>query len=100
MESRPLESIEQWAVTDNTLSLRFGDYTDDRMSFLTTEGAQIAQLIAGYVELIRKRQRRASEDFSRYTNEGVAQKESSGGNYGEATLPSYEDIEEAQRSVD
>lgn len=55
--------IHRWAVTPNTLSLDFGDYGegDGRYSIQTSESKTIADLIAGYIELIRKRQK--LEDF-------------------------------------
>ncbi|GAV00254.1 hypothetical protein RvY_11131 [Ramazzottius varieornatus] len=52
----PITSIKRWKTTDNTFSLDFGDYEDEPYSIQTQEGRQIAQLISGYVELIRKRQ--------------------------------------------
>ena len=35
----------------------FGDYSDAYYSVQTTEGEQIAQLIAGYIDIILKKQR-------------------------------------------
>ena len=35
----------------------FGDYSDQYFPFQTTEGEQIAQLIAGYIDIILKKQR-------------------------------------------
>ena len=35
----------------------FGDYSDQYYSVQTTEGEQIAQLIAGYIDIILKKQR-------------------------------------------
>ena len=52
----PITSIKRWKTSDNTFSLDFGDYEDEPYSIQTQEGRQIAQLISGYVELIRKRQ--------------------------------------------
>lgn len=38
----------------------FGDYQDGYYSVQTTEGEQIAQLIAGYIDIILKKVRRLS----------------------------------------
>lgn len=35
----------------------FGDYSDQYYSVQTTEGEQISQLIAGYIDIILKKQR-------------------------------------------
>lgn len=35
----------------------FGDYSDQYYSVQTTEGEQIAQLIAGYIDIILKKQK-------------------------------------------
>ncbi|OQV20576.1 Talin-2 [Hypsibius exemplaris] len=92
LESRPLEQVLKWAVTGNTFSLSFGDYTDDLWSIQTTEGTQIAQLIFGYVELIRKRQRRDSDTNNRYTDTIYSNSSS-----GDSQVASYEEIDDAKR---
>lgn len=92
LESRPIATIEQWAVTNNTISLDFGDYFD-KFHMQTGEGKQIAQLISGYAELIRKRQRRDSDNHNRYTDTMY----SNGSSSGDARTPVYEELDEAKR---
>ncbi|XP_055338721.1 talin-1-like isoform X2 [Paramacrobiotus metropolitanus] len=55
LDTWPMTWIKRWAVTSNTFSLDFGDYSDGRYSMQTQDGKTIAQLIAGYIDLIRQR---------------------------------------------
>ena len=57
LTSWPLTQVKRWAASPNTFSLDFGDYSDDYYSVQTQEGEQIAQLIAGYIDIILKRQK-------------------------------------------
>jgi talin len=56
----PLEQVRRWAASPNTFTLDFGDYQDQYYSVQTTEGEKIAQLIAGYIDIIL---RKVSIDF-------------------------------------
>ncbi|XP_037077227.1 LOW QUALITY PROTEIN: talin-2-like [Pollicipes pollicipes] len=53
----PLTTVRRWAASPNTFTLDFGDYTDQYYSVQTTEGEQISQLIAGYIDIILKKQK-------------------------------------------
>lgn len=51
----PLTTVRRWAASPNTFTLDFGDYSDQYYSVQTTEGEQISQLIAGYIDIILKK---------------------------------------------
>lgn len=51
----PLEQVRRWAASPNTFTLDFGDYQDQYYSVQTTEGEKIAQLIAGYIDIILRK---------------------------------------------
>ncbi|KAG7240881.1 hypothetical protein INR49_023455 [Caranx melampygus] len=51
-----LTNIKRWAASPKSFTLDFGDYQDGYYSVQTTEGEQIAQLIAGYIDIILKKQ--------------------------------------------
>ncbi|CAG7831157.1 unnamed protein product, partial [Allacma fusca] len=51
----PLTTVRRWAASPNTFTLDFGDYSDQYYSVQTPEGEQIAQLIAGYIDIILKK---------------------------------------------
>lgn len=53
----PLTTVRRWAASPNTFTLDFGDYSDQYYSVQTTEGEQISQLIAGYIDIILKKVR-------------------------------------------
>ncbi|XP_071545978.1 talin-2 isoform X1 [Panulirus ornatus] len=57
LKTWPLTTVRRWAASPNTFTLDFGDYSDQYYSVQTTEGEQIAQLIAGYIDIILKKQR-------------------------------------------
>uniref|UniRef100_A0A5F9CM20 Talin 1 n=1 Tax=Oryctolagus cuniculus TaxID=9986 RepID=A0A5F9CM20_RABIT len=50
-----LTNIKRWAASPKSFTLDFGDYQDGYYSVQTTEGEQIAQLIAGYIDIILKK---------------------------------------------
>uniref|UniRef100_A0ABM5FUZ6 Talin-1 isoform X2 n=1 Tax=Pogona vitticeps TaxID=103695 RepID=A0ABM5FUZ6_9SAUR len=52
-----LTNIKRWAATPKSFTLDFGDYQDGYYSVQTTEGEQIAQLIAGYIDIILKKKK-------------------------------------------
>ncbi|CAL4151730.1 unnamed protein product, partial [Meganyctiphanes norvegica] len=56
LKTWPLTTVRRWAKTPNTFTLDFGDYSDQNYSVQTTEGEQISQLIAGYIDILLKRQ--------------------------------------------
>ncbi|NWI17418.1 TLN1 protein, partial [Crypturellus soui] len=52
-----LTNIKCWAASPKSFTLDFGDYQDGYYSVQTTEGEQIAQLIAGYIDIILKKKK-------------------------------------------
>ncbi|XP_047132289.1 talin-2 isoform X2 [Hydra vulgaris] len=58
----PLTQVRRWAASPNSFTLDFGDYTEGYYSVQTSEGEQISQLIAGYIDIILKK-RRAHDMF-------------------------------------
>jgi len=57
LKTWPLTTVRRWAASPNTFTLDFGDYAEQYYSVQTTEGEQISQLIAGYIDIILKKQR-------------------------------------------
>ncbi|KAI4872106.1 hypothetical protein NFI96_031052 [Prochilodus magdalenae] len=53
----PLTTVKRWAASPKsfTLSKDFGEYQESYYSVQTTEGEQISQLIAGYIDIILKK---------------------------------------------
>lgn len=59
MKEWPLEQVRKWAPGPKTFTLDFGDYQDGYYCVQTQDGDKIAQLIAGYIDIIlKKRQTR------------------------------------------
>uniref|UniRef100_A0A8B9N265 FERM domain-containing protein n=1 Tax=Accipiter nisus TaxID=211598 RepID=A0A8B9N265_9AVES len=52
-----LTNIKCWAASPKSFTLDFGDYQDGYYSVQATEGEQIAQLIAGYIDIILKKKK-------------------------------------------
>ena len=71
---RPLTTVRRWAASPHVCTLDFGDYQDQYYSVQTTEGEQISQLIAGYIDIILKRRQR-KERFGDDGNEEEAMEE-------------------------
>ncbi|XP_062870852.1 talin-1 isoform X2 [Trichomycterus rosablanca] len=57
MQEWNLTNIKRWAASPKSFTLDFGDYQDGYYSVQTTEGEQIAQLIAGYIDIILKKKK-------------------------------------------
>jgi talin len=54
----PLECVKKWAASPNTFTLDFGDHFKEPLyTMQTSEGENIARLIAGYIDIIMKRKR-------------------------------------------
>ena len=68
LKTWPLSTVRRWAASPNVFTLDFGDYQDQYYSVQTTEGEQIAALIAGYIDIILKRRQR-KERFGEDGNE-------------------------------
>uniref|UniRef100_H2ZQQ1 FERM domain-containing protein n=1 Tax=Ciona savignyi TaxID=51511 RepID=H2ZQQ1_CIOSA len=67
----PLTSVKRWAASPKSFTLDFGDYQDGYYSVQTTEGEQIAQLIAGYIDIILKK-RQAKDNIGIDDDEDAA----------------------------
>lgn len=52
-----LTQLRRWAASPNSFTLDFGDYAESYYSVQTTEGEQISQLIAGYIDIILKKRK-------------------------------------------
>jgi talin len=57
----PLTTLRRWAASPNSFTLDFGDYADAYYSVQTSEGEQISQLIAGYIDIILKKRKEMSK---------------------------------------
>ncbi|XP_076439084.1 talin-1-like isoform X2 [Babylonia areolata] len=57
MKTWPLTTVRRWAASPNSFTLDFGDYSDSYYSVQTTEGEQISQLIAGYIDIILRKKK-------------------------------------------
>ena len=57
LETWPLNTVKRWAASPNSFTLDFGDYKKNYFSVQTSEGEQISQLIAGYIDIILKRKK-------------------------------------------
>ncbi|KAL3884759.1 hypothetical protein ACJMK2_024867 [Sinanodonta woodiana] len=53
----PLTTVRRWAASPNSFTLDFGDHADAYYSVQTQEGEQIAALIAGYIDIILRKQK-------------------------------------------
>ncbi|KAG7312567.1 hypothetical protein JYU34_000866 [Plutella xylostella] len=71
LQSWPLTTVRRWCASPNTFTLDFGDYSDQYYSVQTTEAEQILQVIAGYIDIILRRQR-AKEHLGVEGDEGSA----------------------------
>ncbi|KAI9331954.1 hypothetical protein BDR26DRAFT_1010745 [Obelidium mucronatum] len=57
----PLTQLRRWAAAVNSFTLDFGDYADAYYTVQTSEGEQISQLIAGYIDIILKKKKEADK---------------------------------------
>ncbi|XP_046743830.1 talin-1 isoform X2 [Diprion similis] len=69
LKTWPLTTVRRWGASPNTFTLDFGDYSDQYYSVQTTEAEQILQLIAGYIDIILKKQK-AKDHFGIEGDEG------------------------------
>ncbi|XP_076336549.1 talin-1-like isoform X2 [Tachypleus tridentatus] len=76
LKTWPLTTVRRWAASPNSFTLDFGDYSDAYYSVQTTEGEQISQLIAGYIDIILKKQK-SKDHFGIEGNEGSTMVEDS-----------------------
>ena len=59
MQTWPLESVKRWAATQNIFTIDFGEKTF--YSVQTTEGDKIKNMVASYVDLMKKNEAREAE---------------------------------------
>lgn len=76
LKTWPLTTVRRWAASPNTFTLDFGDYSDQYYSVQTSEGEQISQLIAGYIDIILKK-KKAKDHFGIEGDEGSTMLEDS-----------------------
>lgn len=57
LKTWPLTTVRRWAASPKSFTLDFGDYSDSYYSVQTTEGEAIGALIAGYIDIILKKQK-------------------------------------------
>ena len=91
LKTWPLTTVRRWAASPNVFTLDFGDYQDQYYSVQTTEGEQISQLIAGYIDIILKR-RQKKERFGDDGNEEEAMEE-------DLVTPGREDVHPVKAKV-
>jgi len=53
----PLTHLRRWAASPASFTLDFGDYEEEYVSVVTNEGESIAQLLAGYIDILLKRRK-------------------------------------------
>lgn len=90
----PLTTVKRWAASPNSFTLDFGDYSDSYYSVQTTEGEQISQLIAGYIDIILKR-KKAKDHFGIEGDEGSTMVEDSVSPY-KATILQHQTAQKPQ----
>ncbi|EFA78109.1 talinB [Heterostelium album PN500] len=56
----PLNHLRRWAASPASFTLDFGDYEEDYVSVMTTEGEAISQLLGGYIEILMKKRKDTS----------------------------------------
>ncbi len=76
MKTWHLTTVKRWAASPNSFTLDFGDYSDSYYSVQTSEGEQISQLIAGYIDIILRR-KKAKDHFGIEGDEGSTMVEDS-----------------------
>ncbi|XP_049329638.1 talin-2a [Astyanax mexicanus] len=57
LQEWPLTTVKRWAASPKSFTLDFGEYQESYYSVQTTEGEQISQLIAGYIDIILKKKK-------------------------------------------
>uniref|UniRef100_A0A8C8FQB2 Talin 2 n=1 Tax=Oncorhynchus tshawytscha TaxID=74940 RepID=A0A8C8FQB2_ONCTS len=78
----PLTTVKRWAASPKSFTLDFGEYQESYYSVQTTEGEQISQLIAGYIDIILKKKQSKDcfgvegDDESTMLEESVSPKKS------------------------
>ena len=55
----PIVKIKRWSASDQSFTLDFGDWEDEYFTCKTRQGGEIAQQLAGYIDIILKQRRQA-----------------------------------------
>ncbi|KAI9333340.1 hypothetical protein DFJ73DRAFT_50493 [Zopfochytrium polystomum] len=63
--SWPLTQLRRWGAASNSMTLDFGSSPDSYYTVQTLEGEKISQLISGYIDIIVRKRRQASQDVSK-----------------------------------
>ena len=53
----PLIYLKRWAASPDTFTMDFGSHESDYITVITEEGEKISALIAGYIDILLKKQR-------------------------------------------
>ncbi len=53
----PLIHLKRWAASSDTFTMDFGSHESDYITVITEEGEAISQLIAGYIDILLKKQK-------------------------------------------
>uniref|UniRef100_A0A4W5PA04 Talin 2 n=1 Tax=Hucho hucho TaxID=62062 RepID=A0A4W5PA04_9TELE len=70
----PLTTVKRWAASPKSFTLDFGEYQESYYSVQTTEGEQISQLIAGYIDIILKK-KQSKDRFERFIMSTILQQQ-------------------------
>jgi talin len=54
----PIQHLRRWAAAANSFTLDFGDHENDYFVLETKEGEAISSLLAGYIDILLKKQKR------------------------------------------
>ncbi|XP_065063830.1 talin-like isoform X3 [Rhopilema esculentum] len=71
LKTWPLTTVRRWAASPNSFTLDFGDYLEGYYSVQTSEGEQISQLIAGYIDIILKKRNKTDLSTGDYEEEST-----------------------------
>lgn len=56
-KTHPLTHLRRWAASNDTFTMDFGSHESDYVTVITQEGEAISQLIAGYIDILLKKQK-------------------------------------------
>lgn len=57
MKEYPINHLHRWATSPETFTMDFGAHEEDYVVVVTNEGEAISSLVAGYIDLLLKKQR-------------------------------------------
>lgn len=53
----PLSHLRRWAASPASFTLDFGDYEEDYLNVITSQGESMSQLLAGYIDILMKKRK-------------------------------------------